>query len=162
MEFQIEKSFVPALTLKTTNDSQCQLVSFHSPPSAPHKMSTSESEDDFLKSLSSHGLNDNHPFSYPSHKSSPSGGIISHPSDHEEDSQHNFMPTLDGRPSVDPTLTIAATTSESSGSQELPELAQCIKQYKSLSEHSEADLDKYAMVSHHHARHRPFANLYIC
>jgi hypothetical protein len=112
MEFQIEKSFVLTLTLKTTNDSQCQLVSFHSPPSAPHKMPTSEGEDDFLKSVSLHGPNDNHPVSSSSYKSSPSGGIISHSSNYEEDSQHNFMPTLDGHPSVDPALTRDAATSE--------------------------------------------------
>ena len=152
---KVEKSFVPALTLKTTNESQSQLVSFHSPPLAHHKMSISESEDDFLKSLSSRGPNDNHPFGSPSCKSSPSGGTLSHPSEREEDSQLDFIPPLDGSPSVDPALTRAAATSESSVSQELPELAQRIKRYKSLSERSEADLDKYAMVSHH----RPFANL---
>ena len=91
---KVEKSFVPALTLKTTNESQSQLVSFHSPPLAHHKMSVSESEDDFLKSLSSRGPNDNHPFGSPSCKSSPSGGTLSHPSECEEDSQLDFIPPI--------------------------------------------------------------------
>ena len=77
---------MPALTLKTTDEPQSQFVSFHSPLLAHHKMSASESENDFWRSLSSRGPNDNHPFGSPSHKSFPSGGTLSHPSEREEDS----------------------------------------------------------------------------
>ena len=109
-------------------------------------MSNSDSEEDFLNSLQARGPNDDHPFGSPSRQGSPSGGI-SPPPDLEEDSQLCVPPPLDAHPAVDPSLT-GTTATTHSDSQELVEFAQCIKRYKSLSECSESDLDKYAVVHH--------------
>ena len=111
-------------------------------------MPSSDTEEDFLKSLKAHGPNDDHPFSSlgsPSRESSPSGGTPP-PKNGEENQHWHGPPELDEHV-VDPGLTIGATVT-TPASQELVEMAQRIKWYKSLSECSESDLDKFAVVSH--------------
>jgi hypothetical protein len=111
-------------------------------------MPSSDTEEDFLKSLEAHGPNDDHPFSSlhsPSRENSPSGGTPP-PENGEEDQLWHGPPALDERV-VDPGLTVGATAT-TAASQELVEMAQRVKRYKSLSERSESNLDKFAVVSH--------------
>jgi len=87
-------------------------------------MASSDSEDDFLKSLTIRGPNDDEPFGSlsPSRATSPSGGITPPPlGEDEEDNQHGVPPTQ----AIDPALAISAATTAGSG--ELTELAQCVK-----------------------------------
>ena len=110
-------------------------------------MPSSDTEEDFLKSLEARGPNDNHPFGShsPSRENSPSGGTPP-PENDEEDQPWHGPPALDERV-VDPGLTVGATATTAT-SQELVEMAQRVKRYKSLSERSESDLDKFAAVGH--------------
>jgi hypothetical protein len=87
-------------------------------------MASSDSEDDFLKSLTVRGPNDDEPFGSlsPSRATSPSGGITPPPlGEDEEDNQHGVPPTQ----AIDPTLAISAATTAGSG--ELTELVQRVK-----------------------------------
>jgi hypothetical protein len=111
-------------------------------------MPSSDAEDDFLKSLEAHGPNDDHPFGSlgsSSRKSLPSGGTP--PPENGKENQHWHGPPELDECIVDPGLTIGATVT-TPASQELVEMAQHVKRYKSLSEHSESDLIKFAAVSH--------------
>ena len=73
-------------------------------------MPSSDTEDDFLKSLEAHGPNDNHPFGSlhsPSRENSPSGGTPP-PENGKEDQLWHGPPALD-KHVVDPGLTVGAT-----------------------------------------------------